>query len=96
MQRQVFGPVGVTDARCAPVRDAMLMYLPLFGRTAPASLLRVLEGLVSGRLLSVSQRELMDDNCLGWDCSIASQAGYRGKYGCCCGGSAGLQISARV
>ena len=112
VQRQVFGPVGVTDARCAPVRDAMLMYLPPFSGTAPGSralagpsacagggwfmtpagMLRVLDGLISDRLLSGSQRELMDDNCLGWDCSIASQAGYRGKYGGCCGGSAGLQI----
>ena len=58
----------------------------------PASLLRVLDGLITGRLLPASQRKLMDDNCLGWDCSIAGQAGYRGKYGGCCGGSAGLQI----
>ena len=28
VQRQVFDPVGVTDATCAPVRDAMLMYPP--------------------------------------------------------------------
>jgi hypothetical protein len=60
----------------------------------PASLLRVLEGLAGGtRLLSGSQREQIDDNCLGWDCSIAGQAEYRGEYG---GfgvpGSAGLQI----
>jgi CubicO group peptidase (beta-lactamase class C family) len=37
MQRQIFGPVGVTDARCAPVRDAMLMYLPPFAGTAPGN-----------------------------------------------------------
>jgi CubicO group peptidase (beta-lactamase class C family) len=113
VQRQVFDPVGITDATCAPVRDAMLMYLPPFSGTAPGSpalvgpsacagggwfmtplsMLRVLEGLISSnRLLSGSQREQMDDNCLGWDCSIASQPGYRGKYGGCCGGSAGLQI----
>ena len=112
VQRQVFDPVGVTDASCAPVRKAMLMYPPPFSGTAPgspaavgpsacagggwfmtpASLLRVLQGLISGRLLSGSQREQMDDNCLGWDCSIAGQTGYRGKYGGGCGGSAGLQI----
>ena len=40
VQRQVFGPVGVTDARCAPVRDAVLMYLPPFSGTAPGSLPR--------------------------------------------------------
>jgi len=111
VQRQVFDPVGVVDARCAPVRDAMLMYLPPFSGTAPgspvpagpsacagggwfmtpASLLRVFEGLINGRLLSRGQRQLMDANCLGWDCSIAGQAGYRGKYGGCCGGLAGLQ-----
>lgn len=112
VQRQVFDPVGVKDATCAPVSDAMLMYLPPFSGTAPgipalvgpsacagggsfttpASLLRILDGLISDRLLSASQRDQMDDNCLGWDCSIAGQAGYRGKYGGCCGGSAGLQI----
>ena len=37
VQRQVFDPVGVTDATCAPVRDAMLMYLPPFAGTAPGS-----------------------------------------------------------
>jgi hypothetical protein len=35
----------------------------------------------------------LSNGCLGWDCSVAGQAGYRGKYG---GngdpGSAGLQI----
>jgi hypothetical protein len=46
-----------------------------------ASLLRVLEGLISGRLLSRGQLQLMDGSCLGWDCSIARLAGYRGKYG---------------
>ena len=114
VQRQVFDPVGVTDATCAPVRGAMLMYLPPGPGTAPgapapvgpsacsaggwfmtpASLRRVLEGLISGNsLLSGRQRQQMDDNCLGWDCSGGGQAGYRGKYG---GGgdpgSAGLQI----
>jgi CubicO group peptidase (beta-lactamase class C family) len=113
VQRQVFDPVGVTDARCAPVRHAMLMYPPPGAGTArgrpvpvgpsacagggwfmtPASMLRVLQGLISGNvLLSSSQRQQMDANCLGWDCSVDSQAGYRGKYGGCCGpGSAGLQ-----
>jgi CubicO group peptidase (beta-lactamase class C family) len=113
VQRQVLDPVGVTDATCAPVRVAMLMYPPPGAGTArgrpapvgpsacsaggwfmtPASMLRVLEGLISGnRLLSSSQRRLMDDNCLGWDCSVAGQAGYRGKYGGIVDGSAGLQI----
>lgn len=31
-------------------------------------------------------------NCLGWDCSITSQANYRGKDGGIVDGSAGLQI----
>jgi CubicO group peptidase (beta-lactamase class C family) len=112
VQRQVFDPVGVKDATCAPVRSAMLMYPPPYAGTAPgspasvgpsacsgggwfmrpASMRRVLNGLISGSLLSSSQRQQMDDNCLGWDCSGSGQAGYRGKYG---GGgdpgSAGLQ-----
>jgi CubicO group peptidase (beta-lactamase class C family) len=114
VQRQVFDPVGVTDATCAPLREAMLMYPPPYAGTAPgipapvgpsacsaggwfmtpASLRRVLDGLISGNsLLSGSQREQMDDNCLGWDCSVAGQAGYRGKYGGIGDpGSAGLQI----
>jgi CubicO group peptidase (beta-lactamase class C family) len=112
VQRQVFDPVGVKNARCAPVRDAMLMYLPPYTGTAPgrpapvgpsgcsgggwfmspAGMLRVLDGLISGTsLLSGRQRQLMDGNCLGWDCSIASQTGYRGKYGGICDGPACLQ-----
>ena len=58
----------------------------------PASMLRVLQGLISGSLLSSSQRQQMDRNCLGWDCSITSQPGYRGKGGGpYCVGSACLQ-----
>jgi CubicO group peptidase (beta-lactamase class C family) len=113
VQRQVFDPVGVKDATCAPVRDAMLMYPPPYAGTGPgspspvgpsgcsgggwfmtpASMRRVLDGLISGSLLSGRQRQQMDGNCLGWDCSGGGQAGYRGKEG---GGgdpgSAGLQI----
>ena len=113
VQRQVFDPVGVKDATCAPVRDAMLMYPPPYAGTGPgspspvgpsgcsgggwfmtpASMRRVLDGLISGSLLSGRQRQQMDDNCLGWDCSVAGQAGYRGKYGGIGDpGSAGLQI----
>ena len=113
MQRQVFDPVGVTDATCAPVRHAMLIYPPPGAGTAPgkqapvppsacsgggsfmtpASMLRVLQGLIRGSLLSTSQRQQMDRNCLGWDCSITSQTGYRGKTGGpFCYGSACLQI----
>jgi CubicO group peptidase (beta-lactamase class C family) len=113
VQRQVFDPVGVTDARCAPVRDAVLVYPPPSARATrgrqapvgpsgcsgggwfmtPASMLRVLDGLISDRLLSGGQRQQMDRNCLGWDCSITGQAGYRGKGGGpFCDGSACLQI----
>jgi CubicO group peptidase (beta-lactamase class C family) len=113
VQRQVFDPVGVTDATCAPVRHAVLIYPPPGARPArgrqapvppsacsgggwfmtPASMLRILEGLISGSLLSSSQRQQMDRNCLGWDCSITSQPGYRGKAGGpFCVGSACLQI----
>jgi CubicO group peptidase (beta-lactamase class C family) len=34
-----------------------------------------------GKLLSGSQKKLMNNNCLGWDCSVFSQPGYRGKSG---------------
>ena len=111
VQRQVFDPVGVTDATCAPVRNAVLMYPPPGPGTAPgrpapagpsacsaggwvmtpASLRRVLEGLISGNsLLSGRQRQQMDDDCLGWDCSVIGQAGYRGKEGDFGDGPAGL------
>jgi CubicO group peptidase (beta-lactamase class C family) len=43
----------------------------------PASMRRVLDGLISNSLLSSSQRQQMDHDCLGWDCSVTSQAGYR-------------------
>jgi CubicO group peptidase (beta-lactamase class C family) len=113
VQRQVFDPVGVKDATCAPVRNAMLMYPPpnagtTSGRSAPvgpsacsaggwfmtpASMRRVLDGLISGSLLSGRQRQQMDGNCLGWDCSVTGQASYRGKEGGIGDpGSAGLQI----
>jgi CubicO group peptidase (beta-lactamase class C family) len=113
VQRQVFDPVGVKDATCAPVRNAMLMYPPPGAGTAPgspapagpsgcsgggwfttpASMRRVLDGLISGSLLSSGQRQQMDHSCLGWDCSLAGQAGYRGKGGGpFCDGSACLQI----
>ena len=113
VQRQVFDPVHVTDARCAPVRDAMLMYPPPAAGTrpgkpapvgpsacssggwfmTPASMRRVLDGLISGTsLLSTSQRQLMDDNCLGWDCSLTGKAGnYLSKTGGFGDGSASLQ-----
>jgi CubicO group peptidase (beta-lactamase class C family) len=59
----------------------------------PASMLRVLDGLISGNtLLSSSQRQQMNDNCLGWDCSVTSQANYRGKDGDIFDGAAGLHI----
>jgi hypothetical protein len=59
----------------------------------PASMRRVLDGLISGSLLSSGQRQQMDHSCLGWDCSLAGQAGYRGKGGGpFCDGSACLQI----
>ena len=51
----------------------------------PASMRRVLDGLISGSLLSSGQWQQMDYGCLGWDCSLAGQVGYRGKGG-------GLQI----
>jgi len=58
-----------------------------------ASMRRVLDGLISGNsLLSGSQRQQMDDNCLGWDCSVAGQADYRGKEGDIGDGSPGLHI----
>ncbi len=48
----------------------------------PASMLKVLDGLIHGhRLLSGSQRQQMDGNCLGWDCSLTGTASYVGKYG---------------
>ena len=112
VQRQVFDPVHVTDATCAPVRKAMLMYPPPApgpGKPAPvgpsacssggwfmtpASMLRVLDGLISGNsLLSSSQRQQMDDNCLGWDCSVTAKlANYLGKSGEFQTGSAGLEV----
>jgi hypothetical protein len=110
----VFDPVRVTDATCAPVRDAVLLYPPPAAGTArgeqapvgpsacsgggwfmtPAGLRRVLEGLIGGTsMLSGGQRRLMDDNCLGWDCSVTGTIGnFLGKTGGCCGSSVRLQV----
>jgi CubicO group peptidase (beta-lactamase class C family) len=103
LQRHVFGPVGVTDARCAEVTDAALFYPPPkdnagvrgqqlpVGPSAcaaggwfisPASMMRVLKGLLdTNALLTTEQKQLMNDGCLGWDCSVASQLGFRAKEG---------------
>ena len=46
----------------------------------PASMLRVLYGLIHGNsLLTSSQRQQMDSNCLGWDCSLTGTASYVAK-----------------
>ena len=111
VQRQVFDPVGVTDATCAPVRDAMLMYPPPgagtgSGEAGPGRAIGVLRRRLvydtgqhapgtrwpdqRQRLLSGRQRQQMDDNCLGWDCSVTGQAGYLGKEGDFGDGPAGL------
>ena len=56
----------------------------------PATMLRVLYGLIHGKLLSSSQRQQMDSNCLGWDCSLTGTANYVGKGGDFAAGAAGL------
>jgi CubicO group peptidase (beta-lactamase class C family) len=56
----------------------------------PAGMLRVLDGLINDRLLSASQRQQMDGNCLGWDCSLTGTASYVGKGGDFVDGSAAL------
>ena len=59
----------------------------------PASMLRVLQGLISGSLLSTSQRQQMDAQLPGLGLLYTSQPGYRGKGGGpFCDGSACLQI----
>lgn len=103
LQRHVFGPVGVTDAKCAEVADAALFYPPpkdsagVHGQQlpvgpsacaaggwviSPASMMRVLKGLLdTNALLTTEQKQLMNDSCLGWDCSVSSQTGFRAKEG---------------
>ena len=57
----------------------------------PASMLRILYGLIhSNSLLTSSQRRQMDSNCLGWDCSLTGTASYVGKGGDSADGSAAL------
>jgi CubicO group peptidase (beta-lactamase class C family) len=47
-----------------------------------AEIYRVLSSLGSDNvLLSDGQKTQMNDGCLGWDCSVMSQPGYRGKNG---------------
>jgi CubicO group peptidase (beta-lactamase class C family) len=55
----------------------------------PASMLRILYGLIHGNsLLTSSQRQQMDSNCLGWDCYLTGTASYVGKGGDSADGSA--------
>jgi CubicO group peptidase (beta-lactamase class C family) len=57
----------------------------------PASMLRILYGLIHGNsLLASSERQQMDSNCLGWDCSLTGTASYVGKGGDSASGSAAL------
>jgi CubicO group peptidase (beta-lactamase class C family) len=84
----MYPPPGAGTARGRPARAGPSACSAGGWFMTPASLRRILDGLISGSLLSSSQRQQMDHNCLGWDCSITSQTGYRAKDG----GIAGLQI----
>jgi hypothetical protein len=47
-----------------------------------ADLYKVMIALVGGTtLLDSTQKDLMNSNCLGWDCSVQSQVDYVGKNG---------------
>jgi CubicO group peptidase (beta-lactamase class C family) len=47
-----------------------------------SDLFKVLESLIHNNiLLTKSQKKQMDQDCLGWDCSVQPQGGYRGKNG---------------
>jgi len=106
VQRHVFEPAGVDDARCVPVPGAALAYPPVAdtGRrevhgqevrggpsacagggwfVTPTGLLRVLTTLVdTDTLLPKEQKQLMNDDCLGWECSTDGRtSGLRGKLG---------------
>ena len=82
---------GTAPGRPAPVGPSACAAGGWF--MTPASMLRVLDGLISGStLLPGSQRQQMNHNCLGWDCSFTGQASYRGKDGDIFDGSAGLHI----
>jgi CubicO group peptidase (beta-lactamase class C family) len=49
---------------------------------SPRSLHLIAADLATGgKLVSASQRQLMNDSCLGWDCSAFLQPNYRGKSG---------------
>lgn len=103
VQRHVFEPVHVTDAKCAAVADAALFYPPLTNSAgihgkqlpvgpsacaaggwviSPISMLHMLTGLVdTDNLLTPEQKALMNTDCLGWDCSVTDQNGFRAKEG---------------
>ncbi len=47
-----------------------------------SDLFKVVESLIHDNiLLTKAQKKQMDDDCLGWDCSVNSQADYSGKNG---------------
>jgi CubicO group peptidase (beta-lactamase class C family) len=53
----------------------------------PAQMRSVLTSLIDGDLLSATQLRLMDEECLGWECSLGEQTGFRGIGGSMSGDS---------
>lgn len=74
---RIFGPPQGVETPPGPAACAAGGWI-----MSPASLHLFVTDLVSGsKLLSGSQKQLMNNNCLGWDCSVFSQPSYRGKSG---------------
>jgi CubicO group peptidase (beta-lactamase class C family) len=47
-----------------------------------SDLFKIVESLIhDNALLNKAQKKQMDQDCLGWDCSVMSQSDYRGKNG---------------
>ncbi len=47
-----------------------------------SDLIKIVQSLIhDNTLLTKAQKKQMDQDCLGWDCSVMSQSDYRGKNG---------------
>lgn len=62
----------------------------------PTAMRQVLIALIEGRLLTRAERRELDKDCLGWDCSVGKQIGFRGKQGTLDEDSATLQTYSAI
>ncbi len=70
------------DTHGAPAGDSTLLCGGVGWVLTASDLFKVVESLIHDtRLLTKAQKRQMNEDCLGWDCSVTGQSGFRGKNG---------------